>query len=252
MRAHTLAAAAALSAIALAAATPAAAGTYGSYTSLLGGTVIDFEGLADGAMVDTQYAGVTFSQTAGGLPIVDQYDWTFGYGASSGDHVLRNDPLFVADTGFVQAGIRATFASGHNGVEVFLSDTSPLGAYPISFLAQDGSVLAQYGVAQNDILPPGYDPMNFRPPPGTSPLAGVFVGYTSAANDIWGVLIGPSTHAEPFIGEIFAIDDLRFTTGPAIDLPPGGVPEPGTWALLLGGFGGLGAMLRRRRAAAVA
>ncbi len=28
-----------------------------------------------------------------------------------------------------------------------------------------------------------------------------------------------------------------------------GVPEPGTWALLLGGIGGLGAVLRRRRAA---
>jgi hypothetical protein len=29
-----------------------------------------------------------------------------------------------------------------------------------------------------------------------------------------------------------------------------GVPEPATWALMLGGFGGLGAMLRRRRALA--
>ena len=30
-------------------------------------------------------------------------------------------------------------------------------------------------------------------------------------------------------------------------VPPGGVPEPTTWALMIMGFGGIGAMLRRRR-----
>jgi hypothetical protein len=29
----------------------------------------------------------------------------------------------------------------------------------------------------------------------------------------------------------------------------GGVPEPAAWSLMLAGFGGLGAMLRRRRPA---
>jgi hypothetical protein len=29
--------------------------------------------------------------------------------------------------------------------------------------------------------------------------------------------------------------------------PPGGVPEPSSWAMLMAGFGGIGAMLRRRR-----
>lgn len=34
--------------------------------------------------------------------------------------------------------------------------------------------------------------------------------------------------------------------------PPGGIPEPATWAMMLVGFGGRGAMLRRRRGLALA
>jgi len=47
-------------------------------------------------------------------------------------------------------------------------------------------------------------------------------------------------------------------TGPTPFIPPGpgggdnGVPEPSAWALLILGFGGVGAMLRRRRSAATA
>jgi hypothetical protein len=43
---------------------------------------------------------------------------------------------------------------------------------------------------------------------------------------------------------------VRFTlTGQDINLPPtnGGVPEPATWAMMLMGFGGMGALLRRQR-----
>jgi hypothetical protein len=38
------------------------------------------------------------------------------------------------------------------------------------------------------------------------------------------------------------LDNVILTGGRA----PGGVPEPATWALMLMGFGGLGALLRRR------
>ncbi|MBS0362344.1 MAG: PEPxxWA-CTERM sorting domain-containing protein [Proteobacteria bacterium] len=37
----------------------------------------------------------------------------------------------------------------------------------------------------------------------------------------------------------------------ALTTSSGAVPEPATWALMLAGFGGLGALLRRRRAAAL-
>ena len=46
------------------------------------------------------------------------------------------------------------------------------------------------------------------------------------------------------------------TTGPAgailRELPPGGVPEPATWLMMIMGFGGIGAMIRRRRGLAFA
>lgn len=40
----------------------------------------------------------------------------------------------------------------------------------------------------------------------------------------------------------------RSAAGGWLNEPPPGVPEPGAWALMLLGFGGLGAQLRRRRA----
>jgi hypothetical protein len=41
---------------------------------------------------------------------------------------------------------------------------------------------------------------------------------------------------------------INVGSGPVVT-PPGGVPEPGTWALMLLGFGAIGASLRRRRSA---
>ena len=45
-------------------------------------------------------------------------------------------------------------------------------------------------------------------------------------------------------GTVFRIDGSGFNVG------GGAVPEPGTWALMIGGFGMAGAMLRRPRAVA--
>jgi hypothetical protein len=46
----------------------------------------------------------------------------------------------------------------------------------------------------------------------------------------------------------FDVDDIRFGLGDQIIVPPtgGGVPEPTTWAMMVIGVGGPGAVLRRR------
>jgi hypothetical protein len=45
-----------------------------------------------------------------------------------------------------------------------------------------------------------------------------------------------------------ALDNVRLNhTGPVIVDPVGGVPEPAAWAMMLMGFGGIGALIRRRK-----
>jgi hypothetical protein len=47
-------------------------------------------------------------------------------------------------------------------------------------------------------------------------------------------------------GNDFALDDIQLDTV-LRPLPVNGVPEPGTWALMILGFSGVGALMRRRR-----
>jgi hypothetical protein len=224
------------------AAQPAAAAIYTSATSQVsGGTLLNFEGQAEGTLVSNQFAGVTFGQTPSGRPQIDNLPQLFGYGPSSGVGVLTGSTEGgnAFDT---IAGINATFTGGHNAVEFFFSDTAPIGgAYPITFYGSGGSVLGSLDLAAADILPPGYSGGIF-PTGVTSPLPGLFIGFTSAGNDIFGFSVGPSAS----INDSFAIDDVRWTSLRAL------VPEPSTWAMLLLGFGGLGAVLRRGRRAPAA
>ena len=56
---------------------------------------------------------------------------------------------------------------------------------------------------------------------------------------------------EPEFDELDDIDDAADGAGLKLSLSSA-VPEPATWAMMIAGFGMIGAMVRRRRAAALA
>lgn len=195
---------------------PAQAQRIDSATSTLSGaTLINFEGLAEGTLVGSgTYSGVTFSQPDGGRPQIDNSPFLFGYGPSSGTGVLTGSTEGGAPFPTV-AGLTVTFSSGQSSVEAFLSDTSALGTYNILAYGFGGVLLDSFNAS------------------GTNR----YVGFSGLGADIYSVQFGPSSA----FGDAFAIDDVRFVAA------TGAVPEPGTWAMMLLGFGGMGVALRRRR-----
>ncbi len=203
-----------------------------------GGTLIDFEGLVEGAPVPA-LGGVVFSQPDGGTPIADNSPFLFAYDSSSGVGVLTGGPPSVVTT----AGIIATFSSGQGNVGAFMSDTAPLGDYTITAFGAGGVFLESFVVPLGEFPSiPGFPGLDERcddiPPFEATPArCGVFVGFSRAANDIFSIQFGPSS-ATPG-SDAFAIDDLIFGEQR--------VPAPAVHLLLAFGLAAVGVSRRMRR-----
>lgn len=124
-----------------------------------------------------------------------------------------------------------------------------------------GFTMRPDGVPDVPVTAPGYGYFN----PSGSVIADGAYGAAGAAFNI-GSLVG-SFSATPGAGDFFAIgystvvtlaasgslyamvnDTAYFNNGGAFSVEVGAVPEPASWAMLIAGFGLVGATLRRRRA----
>lgn len=197
-------------------------------------TVIDFEDLAVGATVSSQYAGlgVTFSPNA--------FSGAGGPSGPSGPWATNTDLTVVSSTGGDVGGLGTPpLVSGHilrsfsgwlneNGDPSFsISFASAITAFSMDFAGvstpSDVRLFAYNGATIVGLA---------------SGLSGGQFTLNLAAPSITRVAVAPGSFND-WVG----VDNISFTGAVA------GVPEPAAWLTMLLGFAGLGAALRARRAA---
>jgi hypothetical protein len=174
---------------------------------------------------------------------------------STSDHSHRGPTAYILDEGLNQGGDETFLlhfdeaGTAFNTGEVsgsFQFDLSP-GQTLVAVDTTTQSLLA------SDDLSNGvsYQRCTFC----TSGLATAFRGLEPSQTPFFGDSLTVTHGANPLIYTVnydfrndgATMDEARFVFSPA-----GGVPEPASWALMIGGFGMAGAMMRRRRAVTLA
>jgi len=145
------------------------------------------------------------------------------------------DPMLISPSLGGSFSFRLAFQVDGDGSVIPLPDAPNSDGFTGFRFALDGhdvSVTLRFGPDQVDRT--SWASFNPQPDPPGDVLAGQF---------------NFNTQADPFMAFSVSIDGDPLT----FSLAGGGVPEPASWALMLVGFGGLGAALRaRRRAGALA
>ncbi len=199
------AAGASLVLLGMAAATPVAAVT------------IDFSTLAAGTVVDTQFAGLTFSLAGGpstaSAPIV-------GYGFFDSVLSLNNSGVYGFNTdGYPTGGwLTVDFAAPTSGISFTFNNYGTGNGSSASFYDASDTLLGSLAVDGQF----GFASYSF----GGSGVKKLVFSNGSGGNYNW----------------IFGVGQLTY----------GAVPEPASWAMLIAGFGLVGAVARRKRAVVAA
>jgi hypothetical protein len=213
------------------------------------GLLIAAAGLALATAIAAAPAGatVTYSFTDGpahspttGYTVIDTFDSAAGITGSgfqikvppadgAGAPPANSDPAgtsYLSVLGGGDATINFAAVGGPASVSSFEFDWGSLDSYnTLTILSSDGSVSVVPG---STFMNPANGDQHS---PGTN---GLFTVTGSGGTTFTGIELTSSTNS-------FEIDNLAV-----------GVPEPGVWAMMLMGFGGVGTMIRSRRRQALA
>lgn len=112
------------------------------------------------------------------------------------------------------------------------------------FTSNQSIFIGASGVGGNYLISSDYDSLD-NLTPATTPLM-TWRGYASFGEDVY------DTRHEETTGSTASALYFTITSATVSDAVSAPAPEPGTWALMIGGFGLAGAALRRRRATVAA
>ncbi len=126
---------------------------------------------------------------------------------------------------YLNVNITSDTGAGGPGSVTFTFDTA-ITAFGADFRSLNNNVLRTYAVVGGIT----FDPL---------PMAPNFLGFVSDTAFTTVTFFNPLGGGN---NDQFGLDNLTTSGG-------GAIPEPGTWALMIGGFGLAGAALRRRQAA---
>ena len=191
---------------------------------------------------NSMFVGGFFGETQASPPVPP-------FSVSEGDTLVwnadfaGNTQLTVTNMTFLAALFAKTDASPYSNATLtgridLLSSTGQV-AFTIAKTYEDCGICTAFGQ---------FDFPNAQPIPSVT-FAGL--RYTGAISDYSTPGVTTMTFNGPSFG-VMAQGPITMSTFTVNDpAGPGPVPEPAAWALMIGGFGAAGAMLRRRRPAAV-
>jgi hypothetical protein len=191
---------------------------------------------------------------SGGAPYPDVLE-----GPEAMNITIDNGPsediiAFCVDLFHLWTGAPQTYTTGevtHDSASFYSGDGNVLPdliSGEIGYLAgigQTTSDVERLAGIQGAIWQIEYPAFSIGTPPG-SPSSSSYLGYYVGLANAWGAS-HPNFHGHA--NGIYSIGGSGQGFGTGQGFATGGVPEPASWALMIGGFGLAGAMLRRRRSA---